>query len=86
MKCLRTVAKIVEGICDKNDLLGERSIRTVDRLRDVTRGFLNRTPMKDQKDGGGPEGSPLKKKLGGTRFVYFHRIRNNGQGKCARPF
>lgn len=38
------MAKVVEGICDKNDLLGEYFTEKVDGLLDTTRELLGKAP------------------------------------------
>ena len=47
---LRIVAKIIEGICDKNDLLGEQSTEMADGLLDATREFLGKALTKKRKE------------------------------------
>ena len=44
------MAKVVEGICDKNDLLGEYFTEKVDGLLDTTRELLNKALTKKQKE------------------------------------
>lgn len=59
MQYLRTVAEAIEGICDMNDLLGERSTVIVDESLDAARELLSKALVKDQKDRGGVRGQPL---------------------------
>ena len=47
---LRTVAKVIEGICNKNDLLGEQSSEMVDGLIDATRELLGKALTTEQKE------------------------------------
>ena len=47
---LRTVAKVIEGICGKNDLLGEQSTEMVDGLLDATRELLGKALTTKQKE------------------------------------
>ena len=50
MECLRTVAKVIGGICDKNDLLGEQSIEMVYGLLDATRELLGKALTMRQRE------------------------------------
>lgn len=49
MECLRTIAKVLEGIRDKNEPLGEQSREMVGKLPGATRELLNKVLVKDQK-------------------------------------
>ena len=57
---LRTVAKVIEGICDKNDLLGEQSTEMVDGLLDATRELLGKALTMKRKE---PDIEPARASL-----------------------
>lgn len=50
MEYLRTVAKVLEGTCDKNDLLGEQSTEMADGFLGVTRESLGNVFTKKQRE------------------------------------
>ena len=50
MEYLRTVARVIGGICDRNDLLGEQPTEMVDGLLDATRELLSEALTKKQKE------------------------------------
>ena len=50
MEYLRTVDKVIEGICDKNDLPGEQPTEMVDGFLDATRELLNKELAKKRKE------------------------------------
>ena len=50
MEYLRTVAKVIEGICDKSDQLGEQSTEMVDGLLDATRELLGKALTNKRKE------------------------------------
>ena len=57
---LRTVAEVIEGICGRNDLLGEQSTEVVDGLLDATRELLGKALKTKQKE---PDIEPARASL-----------------------
>ena len=56
---LRTVARVIEGICDKNDLLGEQSTEMVDGLLDATESSSGGRSQRNKRSrSSSPQGPP----------------------------